>query len=135
MLRKLRVVTNDRHAAEQVKSDSTLPVQGNLLRSKVENVVMGGSKVEKFWKIERQRNLKSAAMDGPKFGEFGKVGSEHKLKSIVMDGVKSGKEDKNVVIDGVKTGKVGKLENSKIEEHRDGWSQKWKSWNIGKLQN
>ena len=87
--------------AEQIKSDSTLRAQGNLLRSKVENVVM----------------------DGPKVGEFGKVGREQKLKSIVMDGVKSGKEDKvkNVVMDEVKTGKVGKLENCKIVDEM--WSQ------------
>ena len=61
---EMRVVTNDRHIAEQIKSDSTLSAQGNLLRSKVENVVMDGSKV-------------------------GKVGREQKLKSILMDGVKS----------------------------------------------
>ena len=67
-----------------------------LLRSKVENVVMDGSRV----------------------GEFGKVGREQKLQSIVMGGVESGKEDKvkNVVVGGVKTGKVGKLANCKIDE-------------------
>ena len=87
----MRVVTNDRHIAEQIKSGSTLSAQGNLLRSKVEDVVM----------------------DGYKVGEFGKVGREQKLKSIVMDGVKSGEEDKvkNVVMDGVRTGNVGKLKN------------------------
>ena len=59
---EMRVVTNDIYIyiyiylAEQIKSDSTLPAQGNLLRSKVENVVM----------------------DGPKVGEFGKVGREQK---------------------------------------------------------
>ena len=36
---------NDKHIAEQIKSDSTLSVQGNLLHSKVENVVLNGSKV------------------------------------------------------------------------------------------
>ena len=56
----MRVKTKDRHIAEQIKSESTLSAQGNLLRSKVENVVMVGSKV----------------------GEFGKVGREQKLKSI-----------------------------------------------------
>ena len=39
---EMRVVTNDRHKAEQIKSDLTLSVQGNLLRSKVENFVMDG---------------------------------------------------------------------------------------------
>ena len=53
---EMRAVTNDRHIVEQIKSVSTLPVQGNLLRSKVENVVMGGSEVGKFGNIERQRN-------------------------------------------------------------------------------
>ena len=80
----MRVVTNDRHIAEQIKSD-IMPAQGNLLLSKVENVVMDGSQV----------------------GEFGKVGRQQKLKSIVTDGVKSRKEDKvkSVVMDGVNTGK------------------------------
>ena len=60
------------YMAEQIKSDSTLPAQGNPLRSKVENVVM----------------------DGPKVGEFGKVGREQKVKSIVIDGVKTRKVGK-----------------------------------------
>ena len=33
---EMRVIPNDRHIAEHNKSDSTLSVQGNLLRSKVE---------------------------------------------------------------------------------------------------
>ena len=41
------MVTNNRCIAEQIKSD------------KVKNVVMDGSKVGKFGKIERQQNLKS----------------------------------------------------------------------------
>ena len=48
----MRVITNDRHIAEQIKSDSTLSVQGNLLRSEVENVMMNGSKVGKFGKLK-----------------------------------------------------------------------------------
>ena len=43
---EMGVFTNDRHIAEQIKGDSTLSVYGNLLRSKVENVVMNGQKVE-----------------------------------------------------------------------------------------
>ena len=101
------VVTNNRFIAEEIKSD------------KVENVVMEWIKSWNFFgKIERQQNLKSVVMDGPKVGEFGKVGvgTEQKLKSIVMDRVRSGKENevKNVVI---------------------GWSQNWKSWEIGEVQN
>ena len=98
---EMRVVTNDRPTAEQIKSDSTLSAQGNLLRSKVKNVVMGGQKLE---------NLE-------------KVGREQKLNNIVMDGVKSGKGEKvkSVVMNGVKTGKVGKLENCKTDEEM--WSQ------------
>ena len=47
---------------------------------KAENVEMGGSKVGKFGKIERQQNLKSVGMDGPKVGRFGKVGREQKCE-------------------------------------------------------
>ena len=95
---EMRVITNDRHIAEQIKSDLPLSVQGNLL----------------------QQNLKSVVMDGPKVGEFGKVGKEQKWKSIAKNGVKSGKGEKvkNVVMDGVKTGKLG---NCKIDEEM--WSQ------------
>ena len=108
--RGMRVVTNDKHIAEQIKSDSTLSVQGNLLHSKVENVMMNGSKVGK---IRRQQNLESIVMDGPKVGEFGKVEKEHNLKSIVMNGVKSKKGDtvKSVAINGGKSGKSGNCES------------------------
>ena len=44
----MRVVTNDKHIAEQIKSDSTLSVQGNLLLSKVESVVMNESEDNKI---------------------------------------------------------------------------------------
>ena len=60
----MRVVTNNRCIAEQIKNDE------------VENVVMDGSQI----------------------GEFGKIGRE-------------------------------------LFEHRDHWSQNWKSWKVGKLQN
>ena len=109
---EMRVVANDRHIAEHIKSDLVLSEQGNLLRSKVENVVMDESRVGKLGRIEGQQNLKCVVMDGPKVGGFGKVGREQKLKSIVMDGVRSGKEWTN----GVKTGKVGKLEICKVDE-------------------
>ena len=81
---EMRVVTNNRCIAEQIKHD------------KAENVVMDGSKV----------------------GNFGKVERRQKLKSVVMNGVESGTGDKvkNVVMNGVKTGKVGKLENCKTDE-------------------
>ena len=78
---EIRVVTNDKHIAEQIKTD------------KMESDVMNGSKV----------------------GKFGKIDGKQNLKSIVMNGVRSEKE------------KHG-------EERRDEWSQKWKSWKIGKLQ-
>ena len=64
----MKVITNNRCIAEQIKHD------------KAENVVMDGSKVGKFGKIERQQNLKSVVIDGRKVGEFGKVGKEQKLK-------------------------------------------------------
>ena len=77
---EMKVVTNDKHIAEQIKTD------------KMESVVMNGSKV----------------------GKFGKIDGKQKLKSIVMNGVRS--------------------EKKHGEERRDEWSQKWKSWKIGKLQ-
>ena len=49
---EMRVVTNDRDKAEQIKSGSTLSAQGNLLRNKVENVVMDGSKIGKVGKMK-----------------------------------------------------------------------------------
>ena len=98
----MRVVTNDKHIAEQIKSGS------NLLHNKVENVVMNGSKVGKFG---RQQILKSIVMNGPKVGEFGKVEREQNLKSVVVNGVKSKRGDmvKSVAMNGVKSGKLGKL--------------------------
>ena len=48
----MRIVTSDRHTAEQIKSDSTLFAEGNLLRSKVENGVMDGVKSGKVGKLE-----------------------------------------------------------------------------------
>ena len=41
----MRVVTNDKHIAEQIKSDSTLSARECLLNRKVENVVMNGPEV------------------------------------------------------------------------------------------
>ena len=69
----MRVVTNNRSIAEQIKSD------------KVENVVMDGSEVGKCEKIERQQKLKSIVMDGVRSGK------EDEVKNIVMDGVETGK--------------------------------------------
>ena len=42
---EMRVVTNDKHIAEQIKSDSTLCARECLLNRKVENVVMNGPEV------------------------------------------------------------------------------------------
>ena len=51
---EMRVITNNRCVAEQIKLDRD------------ENTAMDGSNVEKFDKIERQKNLKSVVMDGSK---------------------------------------------------------------------
>ena len=51
---EMRVITNNRCVAEQIKLD------------REENTAMDGSNVEKFGKIERQKNLKSVVMDGSK---------------------------------------------------------------------
>ena len=63
---EMRVVTNDKHIAEHIKSDSTLPARVCLLNRKVESTVMDGVK-------SRKRDLvKNIVMDGPKVGKFGK---------------------------------------------------------------
>ena len=64
---EMRVVTNDKHIEEQIRSDSTLSARECLLNRKVENVVMNKP-------------------------EIGKLGKEQNLKSIVMNGVKKGKK-------------------------------------------
>ena len=90
----MRVVTNDKHIAEQIKSDSTLSARECLLNRKVDNVVMNGP-------------------------EVGTLVKEQKLKSIVIKGVMKGKGDmvKSVVMNGVKSGKFGKSENCEnVEE-------------------
>ena len=79
---KMRVITNDRQIAEQIKSDSTLSVQGNLLRRKVENVVMNGSKVEKYGKVDKGHKLKRIVMNGVKTSKVGKLAMEA-LKAII----------------------------------------------------
>ena len=79
---EMRVVTNDKHIAEQIKNDSTLSMKGNLLHSKVENVVMNGSKVGELKKVVKEQNLKSTVMNGVKSGKLGK---QQNLKSIVMN--------------------------------------------------
>ena len=57
----MRVITNSKYVAEQVKID------------KGENVVMDEPKTGEFGRIERQQNLKSIARDGVKFGKIGKL--------------------------------------------------------------
>ena len=58
---EMRVVTNDKHIAEQIKTD------------KMESVVMNGSKVGKFGKIDGKQNLKNVVMNGVKSGKVGKL--------------------------------------------------------------
>ena len=57
----MRVVTNDRDIAEQIKRD------------KVESVVTNGSKVGEFGKVGREQNVKNVVMNGVKSGEVGKL--------------------------------------------------------------
>ena len=82
---EMRVVTNDKHIAEQIRSDSTLPARECLLNRKVESTVMDGVK------IKRRDLVKNIVVDGTKVGKLGKVEKEHNLKSVVTGGVKSGK--------------------------------------------
>ena len=58
---EMRVVTNDKHIAEQIKSDSTLSARECLLNRKVENTVMNGVK------SKRGDLLKSIVMESWKF--------------------------------------------------------------------
>ena len=90
-----RFVTNDKHIAEQIKSDSTLPARECLLNRKVKSTVMDGVK-------SKRRGVKNIVVDGPIVGKLGKVGKEQKLKSVAMNGVKSGK--------------FGKLENHENDD-------------------
>ena len=57
----MRVITNSKYVAEQVKID------------KEEKVVMGEPKIGEFGRNERQHNLKSIARDGAKPGKVGKL--------------------------------------------------------------
>ena len=61
---EMRVVTNDKHIAEQIKSDSTLSARECLLNRKVENVVMNRSV-----KLGKEQNWKSIVMNGVKKGK------------------------------------------------------------------
>ena len=53
---EVRFVTNDKHIAEQIKSDSTLSAQGNPLHDKVANIVMNESKIGEFGKLTGNKN-------------------------------------------------------------------------------
>ena len=75
----MRVITNSKHVAEQIKID------------KGDNIVMDDLKIGKFGIIERRQNLKSIAMDGPKFRRCRGDDGKQRLKNTVMDGVKFGK--------------------------------------------
>ena len=97
---EMRIVTSDKHIADQIKTD------------KMKNIVING--VE----IEREDKVESVVMNGSKARKFGKIDEKQNLKSIVMHGVRGEKENmvKNVVMNGVKS---GKLENCKNEEEND----------------
>ena len=59
---EMRVITNNRCTAEQLKGD------------KVENVVMGGSRVGELGKVGREQKLKSIVINGFEIGEVAKIG-------------------------------------------------------------
>ena len=59
---RIRVVTDYRCVAEQIKSD------------KVENVATGGVKIANLGKNSNNESSKNAVMDGVQIEEFGKVG-------------------------------------------------------------
>ena len=71
---EMRVVTNDKHIAEQIKSDSTLPARECLLNRTVESTVMDGVK------SKRRDFVMNIVMDGPKVGKIGKVEKEQKYE-------------------------------------------------------
>ena len=103
---EMRVVTNDKHIAEQIKTDKMKSIVMNGVRREkermVKNLMMDEPKIEEFGRIQKQQNLKSIVMYGSKFGNFRGDDGKQKLKDIVMDGVKFGK--------------VGNLENCKSDE-------------------
>ena len=70
----VRVVTNDKHIAEQIKIDSTLPARECLLKKTVKRTVMDG--VE----IERRGQANNIVMEGPKVGKFWKSGEGTKFE-------------------------------------------------------
>ena len=86
----MRVITNSKHVAEQIRID------------KNKSTAMDGSKIRKFRRDDGKQTLKDSVMDGVKFGKVGKIDGKQNLKSTVMDGVKFSK--------------VGKLENRKSDE-------------------
>ena len=64
----MSVVTNDKHIAEQIKSDSTLPARECLFNGNVKSTVMD------VVKSKRRGLVKNIVMDRPKVGKIGKVG-------------------------------------------------------------
>ena len=62
----MRVVTNDKHIAEQIRSDSTLPARECLLNRKVKSTVMDVVK-------SKRRGLVNIVMYRPKVRKIGKV--------------------------------------------------------------
>ena len=99
----MRVITNSKYVAEQVKID------------KGENVVMDEPKIGEFGRIERQQNLKSIAMDGVKFGKVGKLEnckideemcrrSEEKLCKSILKGLAKRSREKHAMLADVEEG-------------------------------
>ena len=86
---EMRVVTNDRHIGEQIKSDSTLCAQGNPLHDKDENIVINESKVGEFGKVKKEQHLKNTVTNGVE-SERGEL-----VKSVAMNGVKKWKNFEN----------------------------------------
>ena len=67
---EMRVVTSDKHIAEQIKSDSTVSARNCLLNRKVENVVMNGPAVGN---IGEGTTFEEHRDEWSQEGEFGKV--------------------------------------------------------------
>ena len=94
---EMRVDTNDRHIAEQIKTD------------KMESVVMNGSKVGKFGKIDGKQNLKNVVMNGVKSGKVGKLDncksdegmlsqSEERLCRSIIKGLKRRNHERHTML-------------------------------------
>ena len=85
----MRVITNSKHVAEQIKSD------------KDKYVAMDDQKLEKFGKIGRRQNLKSTVMDGVKFGKWvnSKIDKEQRKGRTVCSSIGSIRTERNHITD------------------------------------